>query len=126
MEVCENLLLEDVSYEILSAAFMVHNTLGAGFLEKVYENALVVELKHRNLSVEAQKEIEVYYKRTLVGSYVADLLVDNRVIVELKSVDTLTKVHEAQLLNYLKATGNKLGLLVNFGKSRVEHKRFVM
>ena len=115
-----------VSFEILSAAFEVHNTLGVGFLEKVYENALSCELKKRKLDVELQKEISVYYKDALVGSYYADILVNDEVVVELKSVEPLTKVHEAQLLNYLKATGKRLGLLINFGKTRVEHKRFVM
>lgn len=122
----KNLVLGKVSFEILSAAFDVHNTLGVGFLEKVYENALNYELKKRKLDVELQKEIPVYYKGALVGTYYADILVNNEVIVELKSVDVLTKTHEAQLLNYLKATGKQLGLLINFGKSRVEHKRFVM
>ena len=121
-----DLVLGHVSFEILSAAFEVHNTLGAGFLEKVYENALILELTNRGLHVKAQKEIQVFYKGTLVGSYLADLLVKGDVIVELKSVETLTKAHEAQVLNYLKATGKQLGLLINFGKNRVEHKRFVL
>ena len=120
------LLLGNVSYEILSAAFEVHNILGGGFLEKVYENAMAVELTSRGINVEAQKDIQVYYKGSLVGTYIADLLVKGDVIVELKSVEILTKVHEAQLLNYLKATGKQLGLLINFGKSKVEHKRFVV
>ena len=120
------LLLGNVSYEILSAAFEVHNILGGGFLEKVYENAMAVELTSRGINVEAQKDIQVYYKGSLVGTYIAALLVKGDVIVELKSVEILTKVHEAQLLNYLKATGKQLGLLINFGKSKVEHKRFVV
>ena len=120
------LLLGDVSYEILSAAFEVHKELGGGFLEKVYENALAIELTGRGIDVETQKEIRVFYKGLLVGSYIADLLVKGDVVVELKSVETLTKAHEAQVLNYLKATGKQLGLLINFGKNRVEHKRFVL
>jgi GxxExxY protein len=119
-------VLGNISFEILSAAFEVHNTLGPGFLEKVYENALNIELKKRNFYVESQKEINVFYKGTLVGSYYADLLVDGEVIVELKSIETLTKVHDAQLLNYLRATRKKLGLLINFGRCKVEHRRFVM
>ena len=99
---------------------------GGGFLEKVYENAMAVELTSRGINVEAQKDIQVYYKGSLVGTYIADLLVKGDVIVELKSVEILTEVHEAQLLNYLKATGKQLGLLINFGKSKVEHKRFVV
>jgi len=122
----QSFVLGKVSFEILSAAFEVHNTLGVGFLEKVYENAMNYELKKRKLDVELQKEIPVYYKGALVGTYYTDILVNNEVIIELKSVDALTKTHEAQLLNYLKATGKQLGLLINFGKCRVEHKRFVM
>ena len=87
---------------------------------------MAVELMSRGINVEAQKDIQVYYKGSLVGTYIADLLVKGDVIVELKSVEILTKVHEAQLLNYLKATGKQLGLLINFGKSKVEHKRFVV
>ena len=122
----QNFIYSDVTFEILSAAFEVHNTLGSGFLEKIYENALSVELRKKNLNVETQKEINVTYKGTLVGSYFADMLVDGKVVVELKAVEVLTRAHEAQLLNYLKATEKKLGLLINFGKGRVEHKRFAM
>jgi len=120
------LVLGNISFEVLSAAFEVYNTLGPGFLEKVYENAMAVELASRGMKAEAQRDIQVYYKGSSVGSYFADLLVNNEVIVELKSVESLSKIHEAQVLNYLKATGKKLGLLINFGKSKVEHKRFVI
>ncbi|MBE0596080.1 MAG: GxxExxY protein [Desulfuromonadales bacterium] len=116
----------DLSYEVMAAVFEVQNTLGSGFLEKVYENALLVELKGRGILAEAQKEIQVIYKGVQVGSYYADLLVNNEIIVELKSTEAISKTHEAQLLNYLKATGMKLGLLINFGKTRLEHKRFVI
>ena len=122
----QSFVLGKVSFEILSAAFEVHNTLGVGFLEKVYENAMNYELKKRKLDVELQKEIPVYYKGALVGTYYTDILVNNEVIIELKSVDALTKTHEAQLLNYLKATGFKVGLLVNFGsKGKLEWKRYI-
>ena len=122
----EHIVLKDLSYEVMAAAFEVQNTLGAGFLEKVYENSLLVELNKRGIKSEKQKEISVSYKDVLVGNYFADLLVNGELIVELKSTDGLTKVHEAQVLNYLKATGVKLGLLINFGKPKLEYKRLVL
>ena len=122
----EHIVLKDLSYEVMAAAFEVQNTLGAGFLEKVYENSLLVELNKRGIKSEKQKEISVSYKDVPVGNYFADLLVNGELIVELKSTDGLTRVHEAQVLNYLKATGVKLGLLINFGKPKLEYKRLVL
>jgi len=119
------IVLEELSYKVMSAVFEVHNVLGPGFLEKVYERALVKELGLRNIAVETQKEINVSYKNEIVGSYFADILVDGQIIIELKAVSVLLPLHEAQLLNYLKATGIKLGLLVNMGAQRVEYKRMV-
>jgi len=121
----EHIILKNVSYEVMAAAFEVQNTLGSGFLEKVYENALAIELSRRGIRSEVQKEIQVIYKGVPVGSYFADLLVDSQLIIELKASESIAKVHEAQILNYLKATGIKLGLLINFGKNRLEYKRFV-
>ncbi len=120
-----NLVLKDLSFQVVAAAFEVHNNLGCGFLEKVYENALLAELLEQGIKAETQKEIIVHYKGKAVGSYFADIVVENEVILELKCVDRLNKLHEAQILNYLKGTGMKLGILLNFGKDRVEHKRFV-
>jgi len=117
--------LNDITYEVRGALFEVNNVLGPGFLEKVYENALLIELKKRGLKARSQAPIKVIYKETPVGEYYADLLVENKVIVELKTVDNLSKTHEAQLLNYLKATGMPIGLLVNFKNSKVEIKRMV-
>lgn len=99
--------------------------LGSGFLEKVYERALVKELGLRGLPVETQKEISVSYKGKNVGLYFADILLDRKIIIELKAVDSLSDLHEAQLLNYLKATGIKLGYLINMGNKSVEYKRMV-
>lgn len=96
------------------------------FLEKVYENALLAELCKRGLNAETQKSTKVKYKDVIVGDYVADLVVEDKVIVELKTEETYNKVHEAQLLNYLKATGIKVGLLINFGRRKCEFKRLVM
>jgi GxxExxY protein len=115
--------LKPLTERIIGAAFEVHNQLGSGFLEKVYENALVRELVDRGLRIETQHPIPVSYKGHLVGSYFADILVENSVICEIKSIEILLPIHESQLLHYLKATGIPLGLLLNFGTSRVQVKR---
>jgi GxxExxY protein len=107
---------------VIACAYTVHNQLGPGFLEKVYENALRIELEEAGLSVLQQHPISVNYRGRIVGDFFADLMVDNRVLVELKAVRTLAKEHEVQLVNYLTATGIDDGLLVNFGSS-VEVKR---
>ena len=104
----------------------VSNELGVGFLEKVYENALFIELVKQGLRVEKQKSILVTYRGEIVGEYVADLIVGDCVIIELKAVKTLDRIHQAQLLNYLKATGIRTGLLLNFGTSRIGIKRMVL
>lgn len=101
--------------KIIDAYYTVYRTLGYGFLEKVYENALALELQKLGLRVETQKLIEVYYGGQLVGEYFADIVVNDVVIVELKAVKTILKQHEAQLLNYLKASIIEVGLLLNFG-----------
>jgi GxxExxY protein len=116
----------ELTRSIIGAAFEVHNILGVGFLEKVYQNALAKELRLRGHQVETEMKIPVYYKSELVGDYYADILVDERVILELKALSNLTGQHEAQLLNYLKATGHKVGLLLNFGTTKVEVKRKVL
>ena len=126
MNTNKELIHGDLVGLIVGAAFEVHNVLGYGFLEKVYENALLVETAKRGMNVEAQKALKVKYKDAIVGDYVADLIVDEKVIVELKAEDTYSKQHEAQLLNYLKATGLKVGVLINFGRTKCEFKRLVM
>ena len=118
--------LNELTYLINGAVFEVNRILGPGFLEKVYENALLVELKARGLRAAAQHPIKVKYKNQIVGEYFADLFVEDEVIIELKTVDRIEKIHEAQLLNYLKATGIKVGLLVNFKSMRAEIKRLVL
>jgi len=117
--------INDVTYAINGAVFEVSRILGPGFLEKVYQNALLIELKKRGLKVQNEVPINVFYKEEVVGQYIADILVEERVIVELKTVEKLDKVHEAQLLNYLKATGIRVGLLVNFKRKKAEIKRMV-
>jgi GxxExxY protein len=118
--------LNDLTYQIRGAIFEVNKVLGSGFLEKVYEKSLVFELLKRGLKAERQVPIKVKYKGEIVGEYYADIIVENQIIIELKSIDALQKVHEAQLLNYLKATDYKLGLLVNFRHPKAEIKRFIM
>jgi GxxExxY protein len=110
------MLHSDITEKIIKAFYKVNNTLGFGFLEKVYENAMVVELRKLGCEVLQQKNIKVYYETEVVGDYYADLLVDDSVIVELKAADNLCEEHEAQLINYLKATQIEVGLLMNFGK----------
>ena len=119
------LLHKDITEQIIGAAFEVHRVLGYGFLEKVYQRAMQVELRSRDLIVESESEIRVAYKGVEVGLYKADLFVNGCVIVELKVAKTYNSEDEAQLLNELKATGIKVGLLINFGRTMVEFKRFV-
>ena len=114
-----------ITYGINGAIYEVNKVLGHGFLEKVYEKALLAELREQGLTVENQVPIQVDYKWQVVGEYVADLVVEDQVIIELKSVKELNRSHEAQLLNYLKATGRKIGLLVNFAHPKAEIKRFI-
>jgi GxxExxY protein len=118
--------LDQLTYRINGAIFEVNRVLGAGFLEKVYENALRVELKKQGLKADSQVPISVKYKDEVVGEYLADILVEDKVILELKAVDKLQRIYEAQLLNYLKATGIKVGLLVNFKHPKADVKRFMV
>lgn len=117
--------LDALTQKIIGCAFEVSNTLGCGFLEKVYERALVQELKIAGLNVKAQYPISVYYKGTVVGNFFADILVENIILVELKALNSLDNTHQAQCLNYLKASNLNLCLLINFGKPKVEIKRMI-
>jgi GxxExxY protein len=118
--------LNEITYAINGAVFEVNRILGPGFLEKVYENALLYELKDRGLKSVSQAPITVNYKGQRVGEYFADILVEDKVIIELKTVEKLEKIHEAQLLNYLKATGIQVGMLVNFRHAKAGIKRLVL
>ena len=115
---------DDLTQKIIGCAYKVHNTLGPGFLEKVYENALRIELEKLGLVVKQQESINVTYDGQVVGEYQADLWVDERVVVELKAAQTLVKQHEVQLVNYLTATGINNGLLLNFGPSMQVKRKF--
>ncbi len=116
---------KELTSNIINAAHTVHNALGYGFLEKVYHKSLFIELRNRGHSVEFEKAVDVRYEDRVVGDFSLDLLVDSRVVVEVKAVDKYNSVFEAQLLNYLKATGLEVGLIINFGPS-VEVKRMVL
>lgn len=116
---------QDITGQIINAAHTMHNTLGYGFLEKVYHNALLIELKKKNLSFESQKPYNVYYDTQMAGEFFADIVVEKKVIVEIKATDKYVPLFEAQLLNYLKASGLKVGLILNFGPS-VQVKRMVL
>ena len=114
-----------ISERVIGCAYAVGNELGPGFLEAVYENALCFELKREGIEVERQVPMDVYYKDEIVGKYFADILVDRRLLLELKSVSRLAPAHKAQVINYLKATNLRVGLLINFGKPRTEIQRVV-
>lgn len=116
---------EELTYKIRGCVYEVYRQLGAGFLEKVYENSLVIELLSEGLNVSCQPSLNVRYKDQVVGQYVADIIVENRVLIELKAVSKLLPVHEAQVLNYLKATDIKVGLLVNFSHPKATVRRLV-
>ena len=115
-------LHSDLTQKIIGAFYDVYNTLGFGFLEKAYENALAIELRARGFQVDQQKPISVFYREHVIGEYFADLVVNDLIIVELKASRGLIPAHEAQLLNYLKATKYEVGLLLNFGHTP-KHKR---
>jgi GxxExxY protein len=107
---------QELSSKIIGCFYKVYNTLGFGFLEKVYENALKLELRNSGLLVEKQLPIVVYYEDEVVGNYFADLVVERKIIIEIKAVESICEEHELQLINYLKATDYELGLLLNFGR----------
>ncbi len=116
---------ETVSQRVIRCAFDVSNTLGAGFLEKVYENALCVELEKNGLKFQSQKPIVVNYKGIQVGEYIADIVVEDKLLLELKALAILCSSHDAQVMNYLKATNLSVGLLLNFGRPKLDVKRIV-
>ena len=114
---------EDITHQIIGCAYKVHNELGFGFLESVYRKAMAIELEKSGHSTEQEKALKVYYSDQVVGEFYVDILVDNDIILELKSVQHLAKEHEVQLVNYLNGMKKELGLLINFGSSGVEVKR---
>ena len=117
------LLYEDLSSKLLAACFEVSKELGAGFVESVYENALLIALRQKGIAAEAQVPLKVTFRGEIVGDFYADILVEDKIIIELKAAKALAPEHQAQLINYLKATGIEVGLLVNFGKPKLEYRR---
>jgi len=115
--------LEELTHKIIGAAYQVFNQLGFGFLESVYQKAMVIGLGKSDLDVEAEKPLKVYYGDQIVGDFYVDLFVEDEIIVELKSVQNLSKEHEVQLVNYLNGLKKEIGLLINFGPSGVEVRR---
>jgi len=122
----ERLVYKELSYKIIGIAMKVHRDLGNGFLEKVYENALMVLFYKENIKVEQQKCLKLEYYGENIGNYIADILVDDKIIVELKTVEKITEIHIAQVINYLKITGKKLGIILNFKNSKLEYRRIVL
>ena len=122
----KKMTINEITYKINGAIFEVNKVLGAGFLEKIYENALMIELREKGLNAQNQVHIQVNYKDNIVGEYIADIVIEEKVILEIKAIEKLLKVHEAQLLNYLKATRYQIGLLVNFTHPKAIIKRFVL
>jgi len=120
-----NILYKDLSYKIVGFAMRVHSKLGYGFLEKVYENALMVLFRRKGIEAKQQAPITVYFEEEVVGNYYADILVEDKVILEIKSVENIIDAHIAQTLNYLKATGLRLAIILNFSKEKLEYKRII-
>jgi len=121
------LLYQDLTNVIRQSAYEVHSYFGTGFLEKVYENALAYSIRKHNYRCEQQVPIKVYFENNIVvGEYIADMVVDKKIIIELKAIGTLEKIHFAQLKNYLNATKYRLGLLINFGSEKLQFKRVIL
>ena len=121
----EKIIYKDLSYKITGLAMEVHSKLGYGFLEKVYENAIMVLFRREGIDAKQQAPITVYFDGEVVGDYYADILVEDKIILELKAIEKITDTHRAQTLNYLKATGLHLAILLNFGKEKLQYERFV-
>ena len=122
----DKILYKDLSYRIVGLAIQVRKELGFGFLEKVYENALMVLLEENGIKAEQQFPIKVTFHGRVIGDYIADILVENQIILELKAQDKIVEIHKAQTLNYLRATNLRLAILLNFGKDRLEHERLIL
>ena len=122
----EKILYKDLSYKIVGSAIQARKELGFGFLEKVYENALMILFEENGIEAKQQFPIKVSFHGRIVGDYVADILVENQIILELKAQDKINNIHKAQTLNYLRATNLRLAILLNFGKNQLEHERLIL
>ena len=120
------LLHKELTEKIIQGFYQVHNRLGAGYLESIYQNALSIELEEMGLRYETERVVKIFYRNRKVGEHRLDLVIGDKVIVELKAATEFHPAHQAQVISYLKATGLKVALLVNFGKDRVEYKRMVL
>ena len=121
----EKIIYKDLSYQIVGLAIQVRKELGYGFLEKVYENALMVLLEENGIKAEQQVSIKVHFHGRVVGNYIADILVEDSIILEIKTIENISRYERAQTINYLKATSLKLAIVLNFGKDNLMHERFV-
>ncbi|MCK4339780.1 MAG: GxxExxY protein [Candidatus Cloacimonetes bacterium] len=121
----KDIIFGDECYKIIECTFTVWKELGYGFLETVYRNALIIELINKGFEAEKEYPIEVFYKNKKIGNYFADIVVNKKIIIELKAEEKLNLIHQAQIINYLKASNIKVGLLINFGKKKCEFKRFI-
>jgi len=121
-----NILYKDFSYQIIGLAMEVHRKLGYGFLEKVYENSLMILFRREGIRSEQQYPIEVYFEKEIVGNYIADILIEDKIIIELKCVEKINSIHKAQALNYLKATRMRLAIILNFAKEKLQYERLVL
>jgi GxxExxY protein len=121
----EKILYKDLSYQIIGLAMQVHRKLGSGFLEKVYENSLMVLFRRDKIPAAQQVSINVHFEGEIVGNYIADILVEDKIILELKCIETIANIHRAQALNYLKATGKQLAIILNFAKKKLEYERLI-
>jgi len=120
------IVFKELSFQIVGLAIEVYRKLGYGFLEKVYENALMVLLRREKVPAEQQAHIDVHFEGQVVGQYIADIWVDNKIILEIKTCEKISNAHRAQALNYLKATGIRLAIILNFEKEKMEHERLVL
>lgn len=121
----KEILYKDLSYKITGLAIKVYNELGYGFLEKVYKNALMVLFNQEGIKAQQQKSIPVYFREQIIGEYFADILIEDKIVLEIRTGEGLSSAHYAQLLNYLKATSLRLGILINVGPNRLTYKRIV-
>jgi GxxExxY protein len=119
------LIHKELVYQMIGCAMRVHRELGYGFLEKVYENSLMILFEKEPIKAKQQYPVPVYFEGQIVGEYCADILVEDKILIELKTVEKIANVHYAQVLNYLKATGIQLGLLINFGPQKLEYERII-
>ncbi len=126
MDTNRKILHKDLSYKIVGLAMQIHSELGFGFLEKVYENSMMVLFRRENIIAKQQAPISVSFEGEIVGDYYADILIEDKIILELKAIEKITDAHKAQAINYLKATGLKLASIINFGKQRLEYERIVL